>query len=188
MHEFLLPLVEQIDQQVKQLDEAADLVDACAPLMSDHVERSASHEMDNFINTLQWPDQDASTYARQRVAQAADDSWSLYAITWNPGQYTPIHDHGTWGVVTVLQGRLYEHQMQRTDDGDDENITMVRAGVCILKPGAVNTFTAYPDHIHYTGVPQHGLATASLHLYGKLMTRYYAYDLTTGTRYPLDVE
>ena len=188
MHAFLSSLVHEIHTQVDQLDEAADLVDACAPLMSQHVHQNERSLLQNFINTLRWPQIDDQAYARQRVAEAEDKSWSLYAITWLPGQYTPIHDHGTWGVVTVLQGELYEHQMQRLDEGGEEEIEMIRAGICILTPGAVNTFTAYPDHIHYTGVPRHGQPTASLHLYGKLMTRYYAYDLESKTRYPLDVE
>ena len=27
---------------------------------------------------------------------------TLFALVWLPGQWTPIHDHGTWGVVGVV--------------------------------------------------------------------------------------
>jgi 3-mercaptopropionate dioxygenase len=188
MHPFLNSLVQNINTYAEKLSDPADLVDAYAPLMSEHIHQSSDTILNEFIETLRWPEPEDTMYSRQRVAEAEDQSWSLYAITWCPGQYTPIHDHGTWGAVTVLTGHLHEHQMQRIDEGNDEAIELVRAGICILSPGAVNTFTAYPDHIHYTGIPANAAPTASLHLYGKLMTRYYAYDLSTGTRYPLDVE
>ena len=33
-----------------------------------------------------------------------DGSFSIVALVWRPGQATPIHDHVTWCVFTVVQG------------------------------------------------------------------------------------
>src|SRR5215211_5331347 len=37
-----------------------------------------------------------------------DGSFSIVALTWLPGQETPIHDHVTWCVFGVIQGVEYE--------------------------------------------------------------------------------
>ena len=181
------PLAQQIDRATRTRTVPAELVEACAPYLSAFNEQLGSQQSD-LVKLLRWPNEGDAAYARQRIAEAPDQSWSLYAITWLPGQYTPIHDHGTWGVVTVLQGRLFEHQMARLDEGGDDGIDLVPAGVCVLTPGAINSFIPEPDHIHYTGVP-HGFApTVSIHLYGRLMTSYHAYDLKTRSRYQMEVE
>ncbi|HYM91440.1 MAG TPA: hypothetical protein VEW91_07400, partial [bacterium] len=31
-------------------------------------------------------------------------SFSIAAAVWNVGQVTPVHDHGTWGVIGIYQG------------------------------------------------------------------------------------
>ena len=114
---------------------------------------------------------------------------TIYAICWHPGHYTPVHDHGTWGVVGVLQGNLFEHQMACVYQNEAEEIyRLTPAGVTLLSKGAVNTFVPEPDHIHRSGVPLTGVPTASLHLYGRVMTHYHAYDMDNGTRSRLDVE
>jgi 3-mercaptopropionate dioxygenase len=186
-HPFLSPLIEEVIEATSRLESSADLVTACAPCLSRLIERDPKG-VERFVESLSWPEEGDEHYHRQRVAEAEDGSWSIYAITWLPGQYTPIHDHGTWGVVSVLKGKLYEHQMARLDEGGDEEIDLVSAGVCLLTQGAINSFIPEPDHIHYTGIPLEESPTASLHLYGRLMTQYHAYDLETRTRYPLDVE
>ena len=47
-------------------------------------------------------------YTRNLIYDAPDASLSLYALVWLPGQWTPVHDHGSWGVVGVLEGRFQE--------------------------------------------------------------------------------
>lgn len=185
---YLEPLVYALDQFDHHALEPIELVQRCAPLLSTLVLQDQKKTAD-FAKQLDWPSLDASSYCRQRLCQARDDSWSIYAITWLPGHRTPIHDHGTWGVVSVLQGALTENQMVRLDQSSsNEGIQLRQAGVCLLTPGAINSFLADPDHIHWTGVTPNAQPTASLHIYGRLMTQYFAYDLQTQTRTPLDVE
>ena len=185
---YLNPLVVALDRFDHQTLQPIELVQRCAPLLSHLVLQDPKKTLD-FIHMLQWPKEDDPSYCRQRLCQADDDSWSIYAITWLPGHKTPIHDHGTWGVVSVLQGELVENQMVRIDQStSNEGIQLREAGVCLLTPGAINSFLADPDHIHWTGISLNSVPTASLHIYGRLMTQYYAYDLDSQTRIPLDVE
>jgi 3-mercaptopropionate dioxygenase len=123
-------------------------------------------------------------YTRNLIHAEADGSLSLYALVWLPGQWTPVHDHGSWGVVGVVEGVLEERSYvrQSADDGRDDGIALARGGVVLLPPRAVSTFVPNPDHIHITGVPAYRPRAVSLHLYGRTMSDFNLYDLEAGTR------
>ena len=55
-------------------------------------------------------------YTRNLIFAGDDDALSLFTLVWAPGQRTPIHDHGTWGVVGVLEGMLEEQSFVRVDN------------------------------------------------------------------------
>ena len=133
---------------------------------------------------------DPEHYARNAIYVADDQSMSLYALIWLPGQLTPIHDHDTWGVVGVLEGRLEERNLIRVDRcGADvlEGIELVRGGVILLAPGAVTSFVPNPDHIHITGNGDSQARVVSLHLYGSGMSGFHVYDRDSQTRRWIDV-
>jgi 3-mercaptopropionate dioxygenase len=156
----------------------ADCVLELAPLMLDLIEQAPS-----FLQP-QHRRGDGAHYTRNLIHDAADGSLSLYAIVWQPGQWTPVHDHGSWGVVGVVEGVLEERAYVRLapERGADEGITLVRGGVILLAPGAVTSFVPNPDHIHVTGVPEGRAPVLSLHLYGRRMSDFNLYDVATGTR------
>lgn len=158
--------------------EPADCVLALAPLMLGLIEQAGS-----FLEPQHYqshPDH----YTRNLIHDAADGSLSLYSIVWQPGQWTPVHDHGSWGVVGVVEGVLEERSWVRLspDRGADEGIELVRGGVILLAPGAVTSFVPNPDHIHVTGVPVERSRAVSLHLYGRMMNDFNTYDVASGTR------
>lgn len=37
-----------------------------------------------------------------------DNRFSIASAVWDVGQSTPIHDHGTWGVIGIIQGKERE--------------------------------------------------------------------------------
>lgn len=85
---------------------------------------------------------DPAHYTRYLTYCAPDNCLSLYALVWLPGQWTPVHDHGSWGVVGVLEERSFVRQS--VDDGGDEDIALARGGMLLLPPGAVSTFVPTP--------------------------------------------
>ncbi|MYF71040.1 MAG: cysteine dioxygenase [Proteobacteria bacterium] len=125
-------------------------------------------------------------YSRNLVFAGDDDALSLFTLVWAPGQRTPIHDHGTWGVVGVVEGMLEEQSFVRIDSDaaahPDEGIELTPGGFVLLPPGAVVTFLPDPDHIHETGVPANRGPTLSLHLYGRFLNAFNVYDRVAGTR------
>lgn len=158
--------------------EPADCVLALAPLMRELASHSA-----RFLQPQHYRAQ-AGQYARNLVHEAPDASLSLYTLVWSPGQWTPVHDHGSWGVVAVLQGVLEERSYVRLspDRGADEGIALARGGVILLGAGSVTSFVPNPDHIHVTGVPEDQPTAVSLHLYGRTMNSFNTYDVEAGTR------
>ncbi len=162
----------------REHQDPADCVLALAPLMLDLIEKT-----DTFLEPQHYRS-DPEHYARNLVYDAPDDSLSLYTLVWQPGQWTPVHDHGSWGVVGVLEGVLEERSYVRLspDRDADIGIDLVRGGVILLGRGAVTSFVPNPDHIHVTGVPEQRPRAVSLHLYGRMMNSFNIYDVAARTR------
>ena len=168
---------------VEQAAEPADCVEAIAPLL---------HRLVNGPREFLKPEhfrESEEAYARNAVYVDKDGGPSLYSLVWTPGQWTPVHDHGTWGVVGVVQGVLEERNFIRVGSHHDRDsdIELVRGGPILLGEGTVTTFVPNPDHIHKTGVPAKREKTVSLHLYGHEMNAFHVYDVATGTRELIDV-
>jgi predicted metal-dependent enzyme (double-stranded beta helix superfamily) len=159
----------------------AACVEAIVPMMQRHLPRLAA--LLGAAHRRSDPDH----YARNAVW--IEPTLSLFALVWLPGQWTPVHDHGSWGVVGVVEGSLYERAWIRTDADHrrDDSITLVPGGVLALGPGSVSSFVPNPDHIHVTGVPAGGAAALTLHLYGRNMDSFHVYDLRARSRVRMNV-
>ncbi len=132
---------------------------------------------------------DPTHYTRNLIAEDPGGEMSLYALVWLPGQWTPVHDHGTWGVVGVVEG-VIEEQSFMCETGairSDRGIRLCPGGLVLLPPGAVTTFVPNPDHIHRTGVDEGRPRAVSLHLYGRSLNDFHVYDVAAGTRRKIDV-
>lgn len=103
------------------------------------------------------------TRYRQSILHVEDDgSFSVVALIWLPGQVTPIHDHVSWCVVGVYEGR--EHETRYRIAQEDGTQYLVEAGEAVNPEGSVTALTP-PGDIHQ--VENRGPGTAiSLHVYG----------------------
>ena len=108
---------------------------------------------------------DPETYRSHLLHAEPDGSFSIVALTWRPGQVTPIHDHVTWCVFGVIQGVEHEELFTLDEDGD----RLVPAGTSANPAGEVSGF-APPGDIHR--VRNVGDDTAiSIHIYGTDVSR-----------------
>ena len=180
----LQAFIAQASARSRTTPDPADCVLALAPLMLDLIDQAGT-----FLEPQHYRSS-AAGYTRNLVFDARDESLSLYAIVWLPGQWTPVHDHGSWGVVGVVEGVLEERSYVRLspDRGADEHIELVRGGTVLLSHGAVTSFVPNPDHIHVTGVPAERSRAVSLHLYGRTMSNFNIYDVAKRSRRRVDVE
>ena len=183
MNPHLEEFLDETRAIIKEFVQPADIVLECAPLMHELLPNAEAFLSDEHLCPS------AEHYARNLVYAQDDGQLSLFTMVWEPGQWTPVHDHGTWGLVGVISGSLTERNMIRTDaqEREDHGIILRRGGVTLLGPGSVATFVPNPDHIHRTGVPRRGRRAVTLHLYGRHMNKYNVYDLELGRRTPVDV-
>jgi predicted metal-dependent enzyme (double-stranded beta helix superfamily) len=179
----LAGFVADCEAVVARLDGAADRVTAIAPLMQQLAGRA-----DDFLAEEHFRS-DPEHYTRNAIHIAPSGNLSLFALVWLPGQWTPVHDHGSWGVVGLVRGVLEERSYMSASGeiAGDSGIRLRRGGVLLLNPGSVSSFVPNPDHIHMTGVPADREACISLHLYGRNMNSFHIYDVDAGTRRMIDV-
>ena len=177
--------IEECKRQVAAGETLSDVVRGIAPAM-----QRLLRSTDEFLTPAHF-ESDPDHYARNLVFDDEAAGLSLYTLVWRPGQWTPVHDHGTWGVVGVVEGQLEEQNFMRLDAEQEPDrhsgIDLKPGGLVMLTPGSVSTFVPNPDHIHQTGCAEDWPQCVSLHLYGRAMNAFYSYDVGAGTRELIEV-
>ena len=124
-----------------------------------------------------------SPYPDLRQAQMIDDEillylnpkrlFSLRMFLYGPGDYTPIHDHNSWGVSGAVVGELGVIRYARQDDGTVEGYARLRQTARgQLQPGEIELTRPLNDGIHQTGNPGQG-TTIMISVYGSPVRRLY---------------
>lgn len=108
-------------------------------------------------------------YARRELYRSEDHGYCVVAMTWGPGQGTPIHDHcGMWCVEGVWSGALEVVQYERLDDVDGhyrfQPVGSIQAG-----PGSAGSLIP-PHEYHTIRNPSDDAVAVSLHIYSGNMT------------------
>ena len=93
-----------------------------------------------------------------------DRRLSIVALVWLPGQTTPIHDHVSWCIVGVYEGRERETRYRAVETGGARYLEAV--GTIDALPGHVEVIEPdSPEDIHaVTAVGD--TPTISIHVYG----------------------
>ncbi len=91
----------------------------------------------------------ADTGRQSQVLHTDDSGLTLVRSRFDPGEPTPIHSHGTWGVVGVYAGRDRHEEWRRVDGGDGPGEAVVElVEERILEPGDVALIPHPPQDIH----------------------------------------
>lgn len=90
----------------------------------------------------------ADHYARRELFTCPELGYSVIAMTWGPGQGTPIHDHcGMWCVEGVWAGELVVEQYQLLEnEGDRFRFEPVGS----IQAGAGSAGSLIPPHEYHT--------------------------------------
>jgi predicted metal-dependent enzyme (double-stranded beta helix superfamily) len=107
---------------------------------------------------------------------------TVQTVTTNPGIITPIHNHGTWGVVALLEGQERHTLWRRISPSDDEPESLELVGHQDLEAGEIISFM--PDAIHQVETlgPEPAL---TFQLYGDTQPQSrYQFDPETFTAKP----
>ena len=103
------------------------------------------------------------SYRQHLLYVSPERDVSIVALVWLPGQVTPIHDHVSWCVVGVYEGRERETRYRAVARGSMRYLEP--AGVVDALPGHVEVLTPDAEDIHaVTAVGEQ--PTISIHVYG----------------------
>ena len=87
-------------------------------------------------------------YARREIYRSPTHGYSVVAMTWAPGQGTPVHDHcGLWCVEGVWDGELEITQYELLER-DGERFRFRAAGGMQAGPGSAGSLI--PPHEYHT--------------------------------------
>lgn len=108
-------------------------------------------------------------YARRELYRSERYGYAVVAMTWGPGQGTPIHDHaGLWCVEGVWQGAL-EISQYELSERDDQRFRFRPVGTIQAVAGSAGSLIP-PHEYHAILNPSKRSVTVSVHIYSARMT------------------
>ncbi len=108
-------------------------------------------------------------YARREIYISPQHGYGVIAMTWGPGQGTPIHDHdGLWCVEGVWHGQLEITQYDLTER-NGEHYRFTEVGSLIAGTGSAGSLIP-PHEYHTIRNASDTHAAVSLHIYQRAMT------------------
>lgn len=103
-------------------------------------------------------------YARREIYRSPELGYSIVAMTWGPGQGTPVHDHcGLWCVEGVWDGELEITQYELLET-DGERSRFRAAGGMQAGPGSAGSLIP-PHEYHTIGNVSADKVAVSVHIY-----------------------
>jgi len=154
----LMPMVRELDEAIRDrsdIELTKALRHTLCRLMREH---SLSLPQEVF-------EPNADHYARREIYRSPSLGYTVIAMTWGPGQGTPVHDHsGLWCVEGVVAGSLEIVQYELlARDGD--NFHFEERGT--LDAGAGSAGSLIPPHEYHSirNASDRDVAV-SLHVYG----------------------
>ncbi|MCR6663147.1 MAG: cysteine dioxygenase family protein [Luteimonas sp.] len=121
-------------------------------------------------------------YVRRELYRSPKHDYRVIAITWGPGQASPIHDHAdVWGVEAVLRGELEVVDFRSVREYEALN-ELLPSGQHRLKAG--NVISLLPPHdLHACRNVGTRETAVSLHIYGRHLERVRSYVHLEGRLY-----
>jgi predicted metal-dependent enzyme (double-stranded beta helix superfamily) len=126
-------------------------------------------------------------YARHPIHADSRGRFVVVSGVWQPGQGTPVHDHGTWGLMGVISGLLQVTTYERLDDRSRPGHARLRErGMAWCGPGSVATVLPPDEELHKVECPE--VPSLTLHVYGREIEECNVYDLEAESYRPVAAE
>ena len=145
----------------------------------------------NIVQGGNYPDVRQATLFSNELVLIIDVRrlFSARLYIYAPGEFTPIHDHNSWGVYGCASQQVDVIRYRRTDDESKPGCACLqKIERRVLLPGETTSVLPLNDGIHRAGNPNHQTAVM-LSVYGTPIRRLYVnqYDFAQNTvskRYP----
>lgn len=116
-------------------------------------------------------------YGRNLLSQDPIFGFVVVAMVWPPKEGTPVHDHGTWGVVGVAGGGLSVTNYIRNDDGSQPgHASLTELGTISARAGDATHVLPPDEDIHkvWNSTAEQSI---SIHTYGMTINRCNVFDI-----------
>jgi predicted metal-dependent enzyme (double-stranded beta helix superfamily) len=124
----------------------------------------------------------ADHYARRELYRSPELGYCVVAMTWSPGQGTPIHDHsGMWCVEGVWRGALEVVQYELVEH-DDTRYRFRQAGTMQASAGSAGSLIPPHEHHSIRNASDTDIAV-SVHVYQGLMASCNVFEPEHGDWY-----
>ena len=170
----LTRFLRAMDALVERHCAEAELLNGCEALLKELV------AVDDWL-----PDTHAAPHPQfyQQYALHVDplNRYSVVSFVWGPGQRTPVHDHGVWGVIGMLRGA------ERSAGFSLQDGRLIATGSeDILKPGDTSRVSPAIGDIHQVSNVYADRVSIGVHVYGTDIGKQsrHVYDLVAGTAKP----
>lgn len=151
----LREFVARMTEVVSRTDDEAELLGAARPLL-------AALIADDRWLPQAFAQPHPEFYQQYLLHCDPLERFSLVSFVWGPGQRTPVHDHGVWGLIGMLRGA---ETGQRYRVGDDGRLQPV-GGESRLEPGDIEAVSPTLGDIHRVANAWTDRTSISIHLYG----------------------
>lgn len=127
-------------------------------------------------------DFDPEHYCRRLIHQDDRLGYTIMAMTWGPGQSTPVHDHaGMWCVEAVWSGEIEVVQYELVDQQEDRFALEPRT---IMRTGVGSAGSLIPPHEYHTiANPSSDKPAVTIHIYAGEMDHCCVFEPIQGDWY-----
>jgi predicted metal-dependent enzyme (double-stranded beta helix superfamily) len=118
--------------------------------------------------------QPTSVYPNEiTLHRSPDRSFSVLAYIWEPHNPSPVHDHGSWGMVGCLIHQVREQKYRRLDDGQVEGYAdLEEISSQVIEPGGTSHILPLNKGIHQMGAAG-DIISITIGVYGRSMRKGY---------------
>ncbi len=121
-------------------------------------------------------------FTLNKVHIEPDESFSIGIGIWDVGQTTPIHDHGTWGVIGIYSGMENEESFLREGPrASGARVKLTPLGKRLAGPGDVFVCCTMDNDVHRVSCAS-SEPVVGIHVYGDDLAKLtrYKYEESTG--------
>ena len=151
----LAGFVEDLARLLEEDPPEATVLSSGGELLAGLVER------DGWLGD-EWTAADPDRYRQNLLHADAAGRFCVVSFVWGPGQFTPVHDHTTWGLIGMLRGAEDATSFAWSDDRG-----LVPDGDPVrLRPGQVDAVSPTVGDIHQVRNAYDDRVSVSIHVYG----------------------
>jgi predicted metal-dependent enzyme (double-stranded beta helix superfamily) len=150
-------VIESIERAVKQ-----DRVTALAGVLTELSSAGAFRNSNYFAAPL------AAHYTRRLLWRDPHDRFVMVAMTWAPGQGTPLHDHGgLWCAEIVVDGTMQERNYRAIETDAERGTRFAFTGETTLPERTVGLLVPPLEYHAYSNIAPS--ISHTVHVYAGLM-------------------